>query len=154
LDLIAEIAEKQAFAALPDRTVATGPLRPQGEAREIVRSMVDRVVLTPRANGRGLDATLFSDLAPPLSVCAEISGDKKPSAARPAEGQPSMAAGPAATLTERSSCTDPRPNSGLRPFDLTKGLHLLFPSSSCARSRGRRSPARRIKGLLCDAHNT
>jgi hypothetical protein len=93
LDLIAEIAEKQAFAALPDRTVATGPLRPQGEAREIVRSMVDRVVLTPRANGRGLDATLFSDLAPPLSVCAEISGDKKPSAARPAEGQPSMAAG-------------------------------------------------------------
>ena len=65
----------------------------QDEAREIVRSMIERVVLTPRLDGGGLDATLFGALAALLSVSAEVSGDKKPSAARPSEGQLSVVAG-------------------------------------------------------------
>jgi DNA invertase Pin-like site-specific DNA recombinase len=65
----------------------------QGEAREIVRSMIERVVLTPRLDGRGLDATLFGALGALLSVSAEVSGDKKPPAARPAGGQLSVVAG-------------------------------------------------------------
>jgi site-specific DNA recombinase len=63
------------------------------EAREMVRSMIDAVVLTPRADGSGLELTLVGDLAALLSVCAEISGNKKPSAAEPAEGQLSVVAG-------------------------------------------------------------
>jgi site-specific DNA recombinase len=65
----------------------------QDEAREIVRSMIERVVLTPRPDGRGLDATLFGALAALLSVSAEVSGKKKPSAAGPSEGQLSVVAG-------------------------------------------------------------
>jgi site-specific DNA recombinase len=65
----------------------------QDEAREIVRSMIERVVLTPRPDGSGLDATLFGALAALLSVSAEVSGNKKPSAARPSEGQLSVVAG-------------------------------------------------------------
>jgi len=55
----------------------------QDEAREVVRSMIDRVVLTPRPDGRALDATLFGALATLLSVSAEVPGNKKPSAAGP-----------------------------------------------------------------------
>ena len=65
----------------------------QDEAREIVRSMIERVVLTPRPDGSGLDATLFGALAALLSVSVEVSGNKKPSAARPSEGQLSVDAG-------------------------------------------------------------
>ena len=65
----------------------------QDEAREIVRSMIERVVLTPRPDGRGLDATLFGALAALLSVSAEVSGKKRPSAAEPSEGQLSVVAG-------------------------------------------------------------
>jgi DNA invertase Pin-like site-specific DNA recombinase len=65
----------------------------QEEAREIVRSMIDRVVLTPRVDGSGLDATLIGALAALLSVSAEVSGNKKPSAAKPSEGQLSVVAG-------------------------------------------------------------
>ena len=65
----------------------------QDEAREVVRSMIDRVVLTPRPDGRALDATLFGALATLLSVPAEVSGNKKPSAAGPTEGQLSVVAG-------------------------------------------------------------
>jgi hypothetical protein len=48
------------------------------EARQIVRSMIDHVVLTPRPDGGGLDATLYGALAALLSMSAEISGMKKP----------------------------------------------------------------------------
>jgi site-specific DNA recombinase len=65
----------------------------QDEAREIVRSMIDRVVLTPRADGRRLDATLYGALATLLLVSAEVAGNKKPSAAGPSEGQLSVVAG-------------------------------------------------------------
>jgi DNA invertase Pin-like site-specific DNA recombinase len=64
----------------------------QDEAREIVRSMIERVVPTPRPDG-GLDATLFGALAALLSVSAEVSGDKKPPAAWPSGGQLSVVAG-------------------------------------------------------------
>ena len=60
--------------------------------------MIDRVFLRPRPDGRALDATLFGALATLLSVSAEVSGNKKPSAAGPTEGQLSVVAG------ERSQC--------------------------------------------------
>ena len=60
--------------------------------------MIDRVVLTPRADGRRLDATLYGALATLLLVSAEVAGKKKPSAAGPSEGQLSVVAG------ERSHC--------------------------------------------------
>jgi site-specific DNA recombinase len=65
----------------------------QDEAREIMRSMIERVALTPRPDGSGLDATLFGALAALLSVSAEVSGKKRPSAAGPSEGQLSVVAG-------------------------------------------------------------
>jgi hypothetical protein len=52
--------------------------------------MIDRVFLRPRPDGRALDATLFGALATLLSVSAEVSGNKKPSAAGPTEGQLSV----------------------------------------------------------------
>ena len=55
--------------------------------------MIDRVFLRPRPDGRALDATLFGALATLLSVSAEVSGNKKPSAAGPTEGQLSVVAG-------------------------------------------------------------
>jgi hypothetical protein len=65
----------------------------QDEAREIVRSMIDRVVLSPRPDGGGLDATLYGALAALLSMSAEVSGTKKPPAAGPSGGQLSVVAG-------------------------------------------------------------
>ncbi len=55
--------------------------------------MIDRVVLTPRPDGRALDVIRFGALATLLSVSAEMSGNKKPSAAGPSEGQLSVVAG-------------------------------------------------------------
>jgi len=55
--------------------------------------MFARVILTPRPDGRALDAILFGALATLLSISAEISDNKKPSAARPSEGQLSVVAG-------------------------------------------------------------
>jgi hypothetical protein len=55
--------------------------------------MIDRVFLRPRPDGRALDATLFGALATLLSVSAEVSGNKKPSAAGPTEGQLLVVAG-------------------------------------------------------------
>ena len=49
----------------------------QDEAREVVRSMIDRVVLTPRPDGRALDATLFGALATLLSVSGRGFGQQK-----------------------------------------------------------------------------
>lgn len=63
------------------------------EAREIVRSMIARVELTPRGDGRGLDAILYGDLAAVLQTCERVADDKKPSEAMPAEGQLSVVAG-------------------------------------------------------------
>jgi hypothetical protein len=65
----------------------------QEEARGVVRSMIDRVVLTPRPDGRAFEVILFGALATLLSVSADVSGNKKPSAAGPSEGQLSVVAG-------------------------------------------------------------
>ena len=40
------------------------------EARELIRSMIDRVVLTPREGADGLDAALHGELAAIVAVCA------------------------------------------------------------------------------------
>jgi site-specific DNA recombinase len=51
----------------------------RAEAMELIRSMIDRVVLRPRADGTGLDALLYGDLAQILAICAEAgSHDKHP----------------------------------------------------------------------------
>jgi site-specific DNA recombinase len=65
----------------------------QDEARDIVRSMIERVVLTPRRDRSGLDATLYGALAALMSASAEIAGIKKPPAAGPSGGQLSVVAG-------------------------------------------------------------
>lgn len=41
------------------------------EARELIRSMIDKVVLTPREDTTGLDATLYGELAAILAACSE-----------------------------------------------------------------------------------
>ena len=61
--------------------------------REPLATTRNRVVLTPRVDGSGLAATLIGALAALLSVSAEVSGNKKPSAAKPSEGQLSVVAG-------------------------------------------------------------
>jgi hypothetical protein len=40
------------------------------EARDLIRSMIDRVVLTPRKTASGLDATLYGELGAILAICA------------------------------------------------------------------------------------
>jgi hypothetical protein len=40
------------------------------EARELIRSMIDKVVLTPREGADGLNATLYGELGAILAVCA------------------------------------------------------------------------------------
>ena len=47
------------------------------EAMELIRSLIDHILLTPSADGSGLDATLYGSLAQILSVCSELSGIKK-----------------------------------------------------------------------------
>ena len=47
------------------------------EAIELIRSLIEHIVLTPSADGSGLDATLYGSLAQILSVCSELSGIKK-----------------------------------------------------------------------------
>jgi hypothetical protein len=40
------------------------------EARDLIRCMIDRVVLTPRETASGLDATLYGELGAILAICA------------------------------------------------------------------------------------
>ena len=49
----------------------------QIEAREIVRSLIERIDLNPSGNNQGLDAMLYGALAQILAICNEISGNKK-----------------------------------------------------------------------------
>jgi site-specific DNA recombinase len=60
------------------------------EARELIRSMIDRVVLSPRASG-GLEAVLHGELGAILAICAAAAG-KPPTATDPAS-QLSVVAG-------------------------------------------------------------
>ena len=57
---------------------------PSLEGMELAGGRIDFIDLNPRTDGSGFDATLYGALAQILSVCNEISGNKK----RP-EGEPS-----------------------------------------------------------------
>src|SRR5436190_4226647 len=45
------------------------------EARDVIRSMIDRVVLMPRKIAEGLDATLYGELGAILAICAKATND-------------------------------------------------------------------------------
>ena len=77
----------------------------QEEAREIVRSMIDAVILTPAGRRVGGSTRRWPALAALLALCKEISGDKKPSAARPSAGQLSVLAGARYDFNELLSFT-------------------------------------------------
>jgi hypothetical protein len=53
-----------------ESALENGPERE--EARSAVRSMIERVVLTPRIDGKGFDATLYGALAGILAACEEV----------------------------------------------------------------------------------
>ena len=55
--------------------VLDGPNR--AEAMDLIRSMIDRVELAPRAGGKGLDAVLHGDLAAILAACGEARHKQK-----------------------------------------------------------------------------
>ena len=47
---------------------------------ELIRSMIERVVLTPGAQGHGLDATLYGELGAILAMCAAATHNTPPAA--------------------------------------------------------------------------
>jgi len=53
------------------------------ESREVIRSMIDRVVLTP--GNAGLEATLYGEMAAILAVCERASGKMAPVSATPSQ---------------------------------------------------------------------
>jgi site-specific DNA recombinase len=55
------------------------------EANEVLRALVERVELTPKADGSGVDAILYGDLARIFAVCGEAGTKKRPAAG--AEGR-------------------------------------------------------------------
>ena len=63
------------------------------EAMELIRSMIDRVVLTPRPDGSGLEAELYGDLAAILSACEGARNGKRPTAFWPMGRKLSVVAG-------------------------------------------------------------
>jgi site-specific DNA recombinase len=69
-----DIGERRRRSSLYRRKVAQleavleGPDR--AEATDLIRSMIDRVELRPRAEAKGLDAILHGDLAAILAACA------------------------------------------------------------------------------------
>lgn len=48
------------------------------QAKELIRSMIDRVVLAPNSSDKGLDAVLYGDLAEILNACAAAKGTIAP----------------------------------------------------------------------------
>ena len=72
--------------------VLEGPDR--AEAMDLIRSMIDRVDITPRADGAGVDAVLHGDLAAILAACGEAGHKRKlPGAGERPGSQPSLVAG-------------------------------------------------------------
>jgi site-specific DNA recombinase len=56
----------------------------RAEAAEILRSLIDRIVLRPRSEGDGMAAELVGDLAAILAMCASGgSKDKRPGSGGP-----------------------------------------------------------------------
>jgi hypothetical protein len=84
----------------------------------VLRELIEKVVLVPRAQGKSLDAVLQGDLARILQLC-EAAEEKSGSRKRklPGHGGPgsqvSVVAGPAATISNGG--TEPNPGPwGLR----------------------------------------
>ncbi len=63
------------------------------EAIEIIRDLVDKVVLIPAPNGDGLDAELYGDLATILDFCGSDPGKQKLPGSREPRSQLSVVAG-------------------------------------------------------------
>lgn len=68
------------------------------DAHELLRSLVEKVELTPRTNGRGLDALLFGDLAGILSLCAAKRAKKSAAKTAESSGILSVVAGAGSTV--------------------------------------------------------
>ena len=67
-----KVAELEAVLDGPDRSEAMG----------VIRSMIERVDLHPRAGGKGLDAALYGDLANILAACAGAKTAEAPAISR------------------------------------------------------------------------
>ncbi len=65
----------------------------RGEAAGVLRSLVDRIELHPRKEGKGVDATLHGDLAEILSFCAQPDRKDQPPKAKASGGLLSVVAG-------------------------------------------------------------
>ena len=71
----------------------------QLEAIELIRSLIDRIELSPSHDGSELNALLFGALAQILAVCTELSGNKKRPEDEPAGRLLSVVAGARFELT-------------------------------------------------------
>ena len=71
----------------------------QLEAIELIRSLIDRIELSPSHDGSELNALLFGALAQILAVCSELSGNKKRPEDEPAGRLLSVVAGARFELT-------------------------------------------------------
>ncbi len=67
-----KVEQLEAVLDGPDRT----------EAMDVIRSMIERVDLHPRAGGKGLDAALYGDLAAILAACAGAKTAEAPAISR------------------------------------------------------------------------
>ena len=65
----------------------------RAEAADVLRSLIDRIELHPRDEGRGIAATLFGDLARILALCADPGRKKKLPKAAASGSQLSVVAG-------------------------------------------------------------
>ena len=68
-------------------------------ALELIRSMIDGVILVPNTDSTALDATLAGDLASILNICAEVSGKSKLPGIAASGSQLSVVAGARIELT-------------------------------------------------------
>ena len=68
-------------------------------ALELIRSMIDGVILVPNTDRTALDATLVGDLASILNICAEVSGKSKLPGIAASGSQLSVVAGARFELT-------------------------------------------------------
>ena len=80
------------------------------EARDLIRSMIDRIVLKPRTSG-GLEAILYAELGAILAICAAAAGSPSMEAERASQlsvvgSEPFLVGTPAVTLRirQQASC--------------------------------------------------
>jgi site-specific DNA recombinase len=73
------------------------------EAAEVLRSLIDRIELSPRGDGKGVYAVLHGDLAEILAFCHESDGAKKLPKTGVSASQLSVVAG-TGFVQERTRC--------------------------------------------------